>query len=107
MYRCRARRGARGISPPWSRSRSGRESARRAAAALAERVAEREFSFTLRLARQQHLARDLERGVLEVAAADRAVRLGRAYPHARARLARRRAARLEHADFNERGHAGP
>jgi len=62
---------------------------------LAERVAEREAALALRFAGKQHLARDLERGVLEVAAADGAARFSGAHPHARASLARRRATRLD------------
>src|SRR6266849_3757154 len=77
------------------------------AAALAEGIAEREAALALRLAGEQHLARDLERGVLEVAAADGAARFGGAHPHARAGLARRRAAGLDHGDLNDAGHGWP
>src|SRR6266581_3827972 len=77
------------------------------AAALAEGIAEREAALALRLAGEQHLARDLERGVLEVAAADGAARFAGAQPHARAGLARRRAASLDDQDFNHALHGWP
>src|SRR5258706_9638943 len=64
----------------------------RAAATLPERVAERELPLPAGFAREGHLPRDLERRVLEVAAPDRAVRLRGADPHARAGVARCRAA---------------
>ena len=71
-----------------------------AAAALAERIAEREFPFPELLAGQEHLARDLERGVLEIAAADAAVNLVGVHPHPGAGLARRGAAGFDDQDFN-------
>src|SRR5262245_43684611 len=71
-----------------------------AAAALAERVAEDEPALTFGFAGGEHLARDLERAVLEVAAADGAAGLVHADPHTGARSARRGAARLNDPDFD-------
>src|SRR5581483_1029582 len=78
-----------------------------AAAALAERVAEREAPLAARFAREQHLARDLERAVLEVAAAYRAARLVRRDPHPGAGLPWRRALRPSDEDFDHEAHGGP
>ena len=71
----------------------------RAAAALAERGAEREVAFMGRAALQQR-ARLVDRDLLEVAAADGAEHLISSHEHARAGLARYRA--LEGTDSDQR-----
>ena len=75
----------------------------RAAAALAQRRAEREVLAARRaLATAQHLSRRLQCLELEVAAADGAQHLCRADEHARSRFPRRRALRFAHLDDHGR-----